>query len=164
MEWDGKFSGSSSTCSATGRALLPGEVFFSVLVLDGGEFRRRDFSAEAWTAQDPSTHLSWWRQKVPEPVTDRRAVRLDADLLQKLFGDLRNSRERPPQCLCYVIVLCLVRARVCLLAGVENDPDGSAWLLVDHKADGLRLRVRDPQMTPEELAKVQTALIEIVGG
>ena len=162
-EWDGKVAGPIFACTVTGRAFLPGESFFSGLVLEAGVFRRRDFSPEAWTSQTPSSFLSWWRQRVPEPANERKTVRLDADLLQKLFTDLRGSRERPQQCLCYVIVLCLVRARVCVLAGIDEDPDGTAWLLVDHKPEGLRLRVRDPRLGTEELAQVQQALLGIVG-
>ncbi len=162
MEWDGKVANPSFTCSVGGRVLLPGEVFFSGLVGDGPGFVRRDFAAEAWIAQDPAGFLSWWRQRVPVPDAKRRQVRLDKDLLLKLFTDLRGSRERPAQCLCYIIALCLVRARAFVLAAVAEE-DGQPWLYVDHKADGLRLRLRDPRMTPSEQEQVQASLLDIIG-
>jgi hypothetical protein len=162
MEWDGKVAAASFTCTATGRVLVPGEVFFSGLETAGAGFARRDFSGEAWTRIDPTTFLSWWRQKVPSAEGGRRQVKLDKDLLLKLFTDLRASRERPQQCLCYVIALCLTRARAFTLQQVVEH-DGDQWLLLDHRVDGLRLRLRDPQMTPQETERVQASLLDIIG-
>jgi hypothetical protein len=162
MEWDGKVANASFACSATGRVLAPGEVFFSGLVTDGPGFARRDFAPEAWTSQDPASFLSWWRQRVPEPDPKRRQVRLDKDLLLKLFTDLRNARERPSQCLCYVIALCLVRAKAFGLVSVAEE-GGQPWLYLDHKADGVRLRVRDPRMDAAEQEAVQRSLMDIIG-
>ena len=162
MEWDGKVANASFTCSISARVLAPGEVFFSGLVLDGAAFARRDFAPEVWTTQDPATFLSWWRQRVPVPDPKRRQVRLDKDLLLKLFVDLRNARERPSQCLCYVIALCLVRAKAFALVAVAED-NGEAWLQLDHKADGVRLRLRDPRMSPAEQEQVQNSLLNIIG-
>ena len=162
MEWDGKVANPNFICHATGRVLAAGETFFSGLVLAGPAFARRDFASEAWIGQDPGAFLSWWRQRVPEPDPKRRQVRLDKDLLLKLFTDLRNSRERPQQCLCYVIALCLVRARAFLLVTVAEE-DGIPWLVLDHKADGVRLRLRDPRMSTAEQEQVQASLLDIIG-
>ena len=162
MEWDGKVASARFTCSVSGRALAAGEVFFSGLEAEGAGFARRDFASEAWTAQDPARFLSWWRQRVPLPDPKRRQVKLDKDLLLKLFTDLRNSRERPAQCLCYVIALCLVRAKAFALVSVAEE-HGAPWLVLDHKADGLRLRVRDPQMSGAEQEAVQSSLLDIIG-
>jgi len=162
MEWDGKVANASFTCSISARVLTPGEVFFSGLVLEGTAFARRDFAPEVWTAQDPAAFLSWWRQRVPVPDPKRRQVKLDKDLLLKLFVDLRNARDRTSQCLCYVIALCLVRAKAFSLAAVSED-NGEAWLQIDHKADGVRLRLRDPRMSPAEQEQVQNSLLHIIG-
>jgi hypothetical protein len=163
IEWDGKVAAPIFTCIATGRTLAPGEVFISALSHDGTDFRRSDYAEEAWPDHESAGWLSWWRRRVPQPDANAaRALRLDADVLQSLFADLRHSRERPAQCLCYVIVLCLVRARILRLDGVDHDRDGTPWLLVDHKADAVRLKVRDPQMDPAELAQVQEALLRLI--
>jgi hypothetical protein len=162
MEWDGKVAGASFSCAVSGRTLVPGEVFFSGLVAAGAGFARRDFAPESWTAQDPAAFLSWWRQRVPEPDPRRRQVKLDKDLLLKLFTDLRGARDRSTQCLCYVIALCLVRAKAFALAKVSEE-DGQPWLYLDHKADGIRLRLRDPRLTADEQAAVQQQLLDIIG-
>jgi hypothetical protein len=161
MDWEGKVRSATFACASTGRPLAPGEVFFSGLVQAGdGGFARTDWSAEAWDAVDKAPLLSWWRQRVPRPETDRRQVRLDKDLLRRLFTDLQHARERDRQCLCYVILLCLVRARAFAL--LEVDPEGP-WLLVEDRADKVRLRVRDPRMGPEDEAAVLARLVDIVG-
>ncbi len=162
MEWDGKVASARFACGVSGRALGPGEVFFSGLVADGAGFARRDFASEAWVSQDQATFLSWWRQRVPVPDPKRRQVKLDKDLLLKLFTDMRNSRERSAQCLCYVIALCLVRAKAFSLVQVSEE-GGDAWLHLEHKADGVRLRLRDPRMNTDEQEHVQRSLLEIIG-
>jgi hypothetical protein len=162
MEWDGKIASPSFVCAVSGQPLAPGEMVYSALVLDQAMFKRVDYAESAWDESRAGHALSWWRQRVPKPDPQRKRVRLDPPLLRKLFMDLRGSRERPQQCLCYVIVLCLVRARVFQLASVEAQ-DGVPWMVVDDKPEGLRLKVRDPRMDPAELAQVQAALETIVG-
>ena len=158
LEWEGKVASATLTCSITGRPLAPGETIWSALVLEGQDFRRRDFSPEAWLSADRTGLLSWWRHAVPLPDPRKRQVRLDADLLAKLFEDLKGSRERPQQCLCFVIALCLVRAKAWRL---ESAGDGH--LIVEQKADRVRLRIRDPGMAPTEQDQVQNALLGIIG-
>ena len=162
MDWEGKVANANFTCAATGRPLAPGEVCWSALRQDGQEFRRLDFAAEAWLEQDRGPLISWWRQTVPQPEKGRAQVRLDPALLRQLFTDLRDSHDRARQCLCFVIALCLVRAREFGLAGVNED-QGVAWMLLDDKKERTRLRVRDPRMTAEEQAKVQETLLTILG-
>ena len=158
MEWDGKIAGPSLICRATGRTLLPGETVWSGLVVEGGDFRRLDYSDEAWIGLDRSTLLTWWRHTVPVPDPRRRSVRLDGPLLAKLLEDLKGSRERPQQCLCFVIALCLVRAKAWRL---ESADDGH--LVIEQKADRVRIRVRDPGMAVDEQERVQAALLDIIG-
>ncbi len=158
MEWEGKVAASTLTCTITGRPLAPGETIWSALVLEGTNFRRQDIALEAWMQADQTKFLSWWRHIVPVPDPKKRTVRLDADLLAKLFEDLKGSRERPQQCLCFVIALCLVRSKAWRL---ESAGDGH--LIVEHKADRVRLRIRDPGMAPAEQEQVQAALLNIIG-
>lgn len=161
MEWEGKVRSSSFACSATGRALAPGELFFSGLVQNpDATFSRLDYCSTAWEQVDRGGLLSWWRQRVPVPTASRRQVRFDADLLRRLFTDLQSSRDRAQQCLCYVIALCLVRIRSFSL--LEVDPAGP-WLLLEDKADRVRLRLRDPRMSPDDEAGVQRQLLDIIG-
>ncbi|MCK6487007.1 MAG: hypothetical protein L6R48_01480 [Planctomycetes bacterium] len=161
MDWDGKISASTLTCAASGRALAPGEVFFSGLVANPDTtFARRDFSEECWETADRAGFVSWWRQRVPKPQENRRQVKLDIGVLRKLFVDLRDIPRRPEQCLCYVVALCLVRARAFRL---DAHPEGTrAELVLEDKEDHARWRLGDPGMTEADIARVQQALLSII--
>jgi hypothetical protein len=161
VEWDGKIQAATLQCAASGRTLAPGEVFYSGLVANpDGSFARRDFSEECWDDADHAPFLSWWRQRVPRPQENRRQVRLDVAVLRRLFTDLREVPRRNEQCLCYVVALCLVRARSFRL---DAQPlDGGAELVLEDRQDRSRWRLRDPGMTDDDIARVQQALINII--
>ena len=141
--------------------LAPGEPCHSALLLEDGVFVRRDFSADAWPAQDPDLYLSWWRTRVPEAGNERKAFRLNAETLAQIFANLKDSRSRAQQCLAYVVALALVRARKLQFIAVERQQDGRAQLVIGDRAKDLRYRVRDPQMTPAEEQHVLDGLLAV---
>jgi hypothetical protein len=164
MEWDGKVQSATFTCAVSGRTLAPGEVFWSALVLvDGGVFSRRDVADEVWDTQDRSPFISWWKQRVPLPDPHRQRLKLDEHLLRTLFHDLRESRVRAQQCLCFVVALCLVRARAFRMSAQTGDNE-TVELVVEDKSDKRRWLLRDPGMTTEDQERVQQALLTIIGG
>ncbi len=162
MEWDGKIEQPTWTCAATGRVLAPGETVFSGLRLADGIFTRTDVSVDGWNSQDPATFLSWWRHLVPEPDRRRRSLKLDKASLGQIFADLKDANERPSQCFCYVVALCLARMRAFRLLSVVTD-GGVSYLLVQDRATNAVHRVRDPQMSPLEEENVRKNLFEVIG-
>jgi hypothetical protein len=162
MEWDGKITAPDLVCSVTGRRLLPGEAFFSGLVLANGGFSRAVFSAEAWPVQDHDLFVSWWRQRVPEASKDGRTLRLDADSLDQLFANLRESRTRTEQCLAYVVALALVRAKKLTFQTIAT-VDGVAWMVAEDRKRGIAHRIRDPGMSEAEQQQVLEALLAATG-
>ena len=164
MEWDGKIHTPTFVCAVSARILAPGEVFWSALVqAEGGLFARRDIADECWDAQDRGLIISWWKQRVPVPDASRQRLKLDEHLLRKLFHDLRDSRVREQQCLCFVVALCLVRARAFKL-DTEPGTGDAVVLVVEDKSDKSRWRLRDPGMSEADQLTVQHALLTIIGG
>jgi hypothetical protein len=161
VDWDGKVEQPKLVCAATARTLAPGETFFSGLRFADGLFARSDFCAEAWERQDKATLLSWWRQTVPEPDRKRRALKLDAASLSRIFADLKGATERPSHCFCYVIALCLARLRKLRLRGVERNGEDS-WLLLEERGTGVVHRMRDPRMSPSEEDQVRRNLMDVI--
>lgn len=159
MEWEGKIVSAPLQCSISGVRLQPGEAFFSGLTIQDGLFSRAVFSAAAWESLDRSPFVSWWRQKVPAVDGGRQRLRLDADSLEQLFVNLRESRSRPEQCLAYVVALALVRAKRLVYQTIAPDDGGSVLIAQDKKRD-LVLRIRDPQMTKAEEEHVLNALLQ----
>ncbi|MBA3937423.1 MAG: hypothetical protein H0X38_08170 [Planctomycetes bacterium] len=160
MDWEGKIVAPRLACCSSGRVLAPGEWCHSALLLEEGGFVRRDFSVEAWDAEDQQRYLSWWRTRVPEAGNERKAFRLNAETLGQIFANLKDSRSRAQQCLAYVVALALVRARKLQFITVERGPNDAVLVLGDRVKD-LRYRVRDPQMTPAEEQHVLDGLLAV---
>jgi hypothetical protein len=165
MEWEGKVAATRFVCMRSGRALEPGETFYSALELHDGVFERRDISGAAWTAEDPAAWMSWWKRAVPAADPRRAAKALDANLLKQLFRDLKDKAERPERCFCYVVALGLARLRVLHLVEVVRDPaiaGAPAFLVFEDRANGVVHRLRDPGMSAAEEEAVTAQLLKVL--
>jgi hypothetical protein len=101
--------------------------------------------------------VSWWRFKVPQPVTGRRLV-LDAGALLRIFADLGNRDDRPAAILRWLVALWLLRGRTLLLAAMGRD--GSMTV---QERGGPSTRLADPQASPEELDRARDDLLAAGG-
>ena len=163
MEWEGKVQTAQFTCADCARQLLPGELFFSALIPGGAlGFQRLDYAAEHWEAQDHGRFVSWWRQKIPQPGQERKALKLNVETLAQVFANLKDSRSRAEQCLAYVVVLALVRARKLHFIEVVTDATGPL-LIIEDRHRRLVHRIRDPGMSEAEQQHVLTHLLDITG-
>lgn len=159
MEWEGKVGSPQLLCAASGRPLVAGESVFGVLVHRDGAFVRLDVAAEAWDTFDQAQALSWWRRTVPVPERRPTRVRLDPAALGRIFTDLDGSEDPAKQAFRYIVALCLVRARKLHLQRIDQAPDG-AWLILIEKG-GLRHRLRDPGLKPEDEAGLTDQLLAV---
>lgn len=160
MDWEGKIITSHLTCSATSRTLMPGELFFSALVMKDGLFQRLDFSSDAWATQEQNSFLSWWRQKILLPGNTSKPFKLNATTLVQIFTNMKDARTRSQQCLVYVVALALVRARKFHLLEVRSEGDHKLLMIQDRTA-GLIHRIRDPQLGINEESDVLNSLLEL---
>jgi hypothetical protein len=112
-------------CAVSGRELVPGDVFFSVLAVEGAEVVRHDYCREAWTGA-PGSALGWWKTTVPSP-TAKKIKLAPNDVLLQLFDELADRIEQ--QDLRYVLTLLLIRRRVLRLDMADD-------LAIDPAANG----------------------------
>ena len=126
MQLDYDVRSCSRVCSETGRALGPGDVYFSVLVEDQDQLVRHDFSTEAW-AGAPEECLAWWRSRLPD--NENMAPKLaPAEVLLNLFVALE---DRPQEAsLRYLLGLLLLRRRVLRKEESLADDSGQELLSV----------------------------------
>lgn len=160
MDWEGKVESPKLVCAVSGATLPAGSPFFSALLFAEGHFVRRDFSPEAWPAQDQAGFISWWRQRVPDEEGGKPKP-IDAEALRRMFDALKDATERPQQCFAYVVLLFLVRARKLRFRDTRREGEHS-YLLVEDRALRCIYKVRDPGMTPEEERQVQQNLMEVI--
>ena len=110
----------SRKCFASGRELAPGETFYSVLLSEGADVVRRDFSVEAWSGA-PNDAIGWWKSQVP--TGDPRKLHwAPNDVMLDLFEKLADQPERFD--FRYVLSLLLIRRKVLRMEEGEQDTVG----------------------------------------
>jgi hypothetical protein len=151
---------STRRCSVTGRELKPGEVYFSVLLEEGGAFVRKDCSAEAWQGP-PAGAFSFWQGRVSAGPAPRRPV-IDDDLLLDCFGRLEGQAESGRVNFRYVLALLLLRRRRLELEEARQE-DGHETLRLRCLRSGARHQVVNPGLSDEELEAVQEDVFQALG-
>ncbi len=119
MEYDVKRC--TRRCEATNRDLAEGETYYSVLVLDGAELHRHDYSTQAWHGPPSEGVIGWWKAQVPSRQA-KHARMAPNEVLLELFQDLQGQPEAED--MLYVLALLLVRRRVFRLEESQFDTQG----------------------------------------
>lgn len=150
---------SSRHCCVTGRELREGETFFSVLVNEGREIRRHDYSAEAWPGPPRENVIAWWKSQAPHRHTAR--VRMAPnDALLEYFQELEDRPEA--EATLYVLALLLIRRRVLRLEDRQPGPDGRAYMTLYCPRDESTHRVADEAPSDENIAEIERQLAEML--
>ncbi len=129
-------------CAKTGRALAPGELFYSVLVRKEVRIERLDFSQEAWE-QAPADAIAWWKSRMPSSDSNKPTWAPNQVLID-YFERLLEDGDPAQAELLYVLTLLLVRRRLLRIDSAE--PPDSHVLAVTCSLNDRRYRV--PIATP----------------
>lgn len=113
-------------CSVTEKEFQPGEIFYSVLLADGAEIIRQDFSKDAWEGA-PEDSLGWWKSCMPA-ATGKKIGWAPNDVMLEFFHELADKPEKED--LRYVLTLLLIRRRVMRLEETESQADQREELVV----------------------------------
>jgi hypothetical protein len=116
----------SRKCAATGREFAPGESYYSVLLAEGDDLKRCDYSIEAWQGP-PADAIGHWKSQVPDKTAKRKHWAPN-DILLQFFDELTQQSEK--QDMQYVLTLLLIRRRVFRLEEENRDPHGNETLTV----------------------------------
>jgi hypothetical protein len=145
-------------CAATGRELAPGEDFYSVLIADGAELKRHDYSVEAWT-DPPEGAIGWWKSQMPSPDA-RRIHWAPNDVMLHFFEQLEAQPDK--QDMRYVLALLLVRRRVMRQDEREHDEQGREVLVLYCPRNETTYRV--PAIAPSEsrVGEIQEGLARLL--
>jgi hypothetical protein len=113
-------------CAKTDRELQPGEEVYSVLLTEGAEVVRRDFSRQAWDGP-PEEAIGWWKSRIPD-ATAKRANWAPNDVMLEYFQQLEAKPEKSD--VRYVLALLMARRRILRLEDAETDDSGQESLVV----------------------------------
>jgi len=153
----------SRTCVETGKALEPGDVYFSVLTIQEKrqelETVRLDYCAEAW--QEPEDGcLGWWRSRVP--VKDEKPRLAPADVMLNLFAAMTDNPADAQ--FRYVLGLLLIRRRVLKREdAIRNETDQEVLILyASRREQRYELVVDEPNEAQAE--QIQQRMIDLLYG
>lgn len=143
------------TCAATGAALRPGSICHSVVIEDGSDLQRLDFSEEGWTGPPDGT-IAHWKNVVPQPVEVRKKL-LDPDALMAYFDQLSEEANPLHEKLRYILAILLLRKKRFRLDDSRQEGDDEILQLVSTQGEGV-YEVRDLQLTETEMLELQQTL------
>jgi hypothetical protein len=158
-EW--KLGRRASVCGGCQRAFADGEPHFSALALADGALSRAERCSRCFGADDARSSLFWWRTRFS--LATKRALVLDLEGLDALFGALEPRSEETAQELRYVLALVLLRKRRYKLARTETDASGE-FLVLARPRSTASVRVRVFDLPPERQAVQKEALKRIFEG
>jgi len=150
----------SRVCAATGRPLVPGEKYFSILLDEAGQFVRRDYSAEGWPGA-PDDAIAVWSGRVPEAEHKRRLT-FDDDLLMECFERLAEESETARVQFRYVIALLLLRRKRLKFEDIRRDGE-QEYLQLKCSRTGAAFEVLDPRLAEADIGRVQDEVFRVLG-
>lgn len=148
----------SRRCAATDRELAPGEVFYSVLIAEGADVVRYDYSPEAWQGP-PEEAIGWWKSTMPEP-SSKRVNWAPNDVLLDYFQQLQTQDQQADTC--YILTLLLIRRRIFRLEESEVDPSGREQLVVFCPRNEVEYRVPVDSPSEPRIAQIQEELARLL--
>lgn len=157
----------SRKCTATGKAILPGEAYFSVVRETITGLVREDYAATEWKGP-PQDAIGYWKGKIPESGPPKPKP-ITAEAMVGLFEELVTEADPDKLRLSYVLTLLLMRKKVFKLQDVERSGDEEYLLLrvsPGYVTDnvGPNIRVLDPQLTDDETSEVEAELMALLAG
>jgi len=153
----------SRCCAKTGKVLLPGEVYFSVLTLQekGNETEtiRRDYSAEAWLGL-PENCLGWWRSRVP--VKNEKPRLAPTDVMLNLFASLADKPSDTQ--FRYLLGLLLIRRRVLRREESHGNETGQEVLTLFAQRRDQRYQMIVDEPDQQQASQIQQRMIDLLYG
>jgi hypothetical protein len=137
---------------------VAGEWFYSVLVEEGAELRRHDYSVEAWHGAPPEA-IGWWKAQVPERGAGRMHWAPN-DVMLHFFDELAEQPDR--QDMRYVLALLLVRRRVMRLEESEKDDQGREVLVLYCPRRDATYKVPAVAPDPQRIGAIQEELAKLL--
>lgn len=107
-------------CFAAERELRPGEMYYSVLVQQGADVVRRDYSEAAWMGPPEGT-IGFWKSQMPGAGV-KKLHWAPNDVMLHYFEQLAEIEDK--QDVRYVLALLMIRRRVVRQEATETDERG----------------------------------------
>jgi hypothetical protein len=117
---------STRRCSATGKEFAPGETYYSMLLAEGANLKRLDFSSDAWQGPQADA-IGWWKSRIPDRNANKKHWAPN-DVMLHFWDELADQLDK--QDMRYILTLLLIRRRVFRLEEEGRDQEGRELLTV----------------------------------
>ncbi|MDR2345199.1 MAG: hypothetical protein LBE18_03960 [Planctomycetaceae bacterium] len=148
----------SRYCCVSGRELLLGESFFSILLEENNVYLRRDFAAENWNGP-PEKFIAWWKTIV-QNSNDKKIKLAPNDVLLNLFSQIRTNSSQED--LLYVLSLLLIRRRLFRYDREEQNEYGQKKMFVYSIKENNSFEIPVAMPDLHRLEKIQNQLAEML--
>ena len=145
-------------CHDSDRELKPGELFFSVLMSEGGEVQRYDYGAEAWQGPPPEA-FGWWKSQMPSSDANRLNWAPN-DVMLHYFQQLEEAEDQWD--MRYILVLLMIRRRILRVEETEVDDQQGEVMVLFCPRNETEYRVAVQTPTPERIAEIQEGLAKML--
>lgn len=148
-------------CCVSGDAIAPGDTFMAILKDTPAGFERLDVSMAHWPSINVSEGLAYWRAVMPQPDAVKRKPFVDDEVLTQLFERLADTDEPNKIHFRFVLGLILMRKRL-LVYEASDHVDGHDVWVVRRRGTDVKLMLRNPHLTEEQVTSVSTQLGQIM--
>ena len=145
-------------CAKTDREFQTGETFYSVLISEGAEIVRRDYSQEAWDGP-PENALGWWKCQLPESNA-KKAHWAPNDVMLDYFERLQGQAEQED--VRYILALLMARRRIVRVEETEHDDSGREVLVLFCPRTEAEHRVAVVMPDEVRARKIQDELVQLL--
>lgn len=137
-----------------------GEWYYSVVIEDGEELVRRDYSASAWT-EPPQGTVGWWKCRMPESGQRKMVLAPDPVLVDTL-RQMEHDDQRKP--LAFLLALTLLRRRILRMVPSESSEGaaGPKTMRLQVTADGSEIEIEEYTITRRQTETLTEALQELL--
>jgi hypothetical protein len=147
-------------CALTGRALQPGEKFYTALVEEGAQFVRKDYAGDAWQGPPPGA-FGYWCGKVPAH-DGAKLQRCDDEMLIDCFTRLEGDADPSRVNFRYVVALLLLR-RKRFKFEASHQQDDLEILRLRCAQTGACHEVINPRLTEDKMAAAEHEVFQVLG-
>ncbi len=147
-------------CAATDRELRPGEVIYSVLVPEGSQVVRLDYSEEGWQGP-PENTIGFWKFQLPDPDANKVNWAPNEVMLDYF---LRLENDEAKRDVRFVLALLLMRRRVLRLDDAADRTAQQEVMILHCPRNDNEYRVPVASPSGERVKEIQDELAQLLFG
>ncbi len=165
LERQWKLASRKHACSQTEEPFTEGQPFYTAIFWDEeeGEFRREDYSEEAWKERkDGAAPFSFWRSLYEPPVPDqKRQDAVDKEDAEEALK--RMISENDPNTIKTRYLLAIMLERKKILQQIDaQEKDGQKLVIYKRRKTEEIFIVPDPGLELDEIPRIQAEVLSLM--